>query len=61
MKHILAVVIMLSLNGCAISSSAILAYALGAVTVAENIAEVATIYKDTKDYIMDDSNATADR
>ena len=58
-KIILGLVMILGLSGCAISGGTILAFAAGAVTVAENVADVAKVYKETKDYIAgNDNNST---
>ena len=60
MKYIFSIIIAISFTGCAVTWTTVGAFAVGAVTVAENVAEVATIYKDTKEYLSD-SNSTKEK
>ena len=60
MRYLIAFAIAIAFTGCAITWGTVAAFSVGAVTVAENVAEVATIYKDTKEYILEDSNTTKD-
>ena len=55
MKYLIGFILAIMVSGCAITGTTALAFAAGAVTVAENVAEVATIYKDTKDYVLDNN------
>ena len=51
-KSLIPLIILLTLTGCASLAPAIpaiVAYSAGAYTVAENIADTAVLYKETKD------------
>ena len=45
------------LSGCAIAGATVLAYTAGAITVAENVADVTRVYKETKEYLFDSNTS----
>ena len=58
MRYVFAFILAISMTGCAVTWGTILAFSAGAVTVAENVAEVATVYKETKEYLTKDNNVS---
>ena len=56
MKYLIGFILASMVSGCALTGTTVLAFAAGAVTVAENVAEVATVYKDTKEYLSDNNS-----
>lgn len=59
-KIILAIMIVLGLNGCAFSGTGltVLGVTGGAVTAAENVSTVVKIIKEIEGYFSEDHNAT---
>ena len=55
MKYILGFILAISISGCAITWTGV-ALAVGAgVSVAEDVAGVAKLYKDAKDYVLENN------
>ena len=59
MRYIFAIIIALSLAGCAVTWTTIGVAAATMVTVAEDVGGVVKMYKDAKDYLLD-NNTTED-
>ena len=55
MKYLIGFILAFLVSGCAVTGTTVLAFAAGAVTVAENVGDVAKVYKDTKDYVLDNN------